>query len=87
MRGTWARGGIGLVQFRKRRQRGKGLAIAGLVLSVAWILVIAVIIGVATASRAHRSAAGTITRSGQVDSALATASRTLPPGRQCAPSE
>jgi hypothetical protein len=58
---------IGLVQIRRRRQRGKGLAIAGLVLSGVWVVVIVVIAVVVAASQAHRSTAGTITNSGQVD--------------------
>ncbi len=58
---------IGLVQIRRRRQRGKGLAVAGLVLSGVWVVVIVVIIVVTAASQAHRSTAGTITGSGQVD--------------------
>jgi hypothetical protein len=58
---------IGLVQIPRRRQRGKGLAVAGLVLSGVWVVVIVVIIVVAVASQAHRSTAGTITGSGQVD--------------------
>jgi hypothetical protein len=58
-----------LVQVRKRPQRGKGLAIAGLVLSGGWILVIGVLIVAAVAlqppGQPHRSAStGQITAKG-----------------------
>jgi hypothetical protein len=58
---------IGLTQIPRRGQRGKGLAIAGLALSGAWVLIIVAGIVIAGASQAHRSTAGTIIRSGQVD--------------------
>jgi len=58
---------IALVQIRRRRQRGKGLAIAGLVLSGVWVVAIVVIVAVTAVSKAHRSTTGTITGSGQVD--------------------
>jgi len=58
---------IGLVQIRRRRQRGTGLAVAGLVLSGAWVVGIVVIIVIMAASQAHRSTTGTITGSGQVN--------------------
>ncbi|HEX9032524.1 MAG TPA: DUF4190 domain-containing protein [Streptosporangiaceae bacterium] len=58
---------VALVQIRNRpMQRGKGLAIAGLVLSGIWTLVIVVVIAVAASSQAHRSANGTITNTGKV---------------------
>lgn len=60
-------GVVALVQISKSRQKGKGLAIAGLVLNVLWIvgLVIAVVIG--ALNTADRNGAGTITSGGRVD--------------------
>jgi hypothetical protein len=60
-----------LVQIRKRPQRGKGLAIAGLVLSGGWILLIGVGVAIALVlhshGQPHRSAStGQITAKGTV---------------------
>ncbi len=57
---------VALVQISKSRQKGKGLAIAGLVLNVLWIvgLVVAIVIG--AFSTADRNGAGTITSGGRV---------------------
>ncbi len=58
---------VGLVQIRRTRQRGKGLAITGLVLSGVWVLIGAIVIVIAIGSQATRSSGGAITSTGQVN--------------------
>ncbi|MDR0345132.1 MAG: DUF4190 domain-containing protein, partial [Nocardiopsaceae bacterium] len=48
---------VALVRIRRRGQRGKGFAIAGLVLSGAWVLVVGVAIAVLVIEQPGRSAA------------------------------
>ncbi|SIM56909.1 DUF4190 domain-containing protein [Micromonospora cremea] len=57
---------VALVQMRTRPYRGKGLAIAGLVLSGVWVLGLAALIVVAIASGADRDPAGELTGGGSV---------------------
>lgn len=57
---------LALSQLRRRPQRGRGLAIAGLVLSGLWILIVGGIIAAAVAVSPNRSASGQITRSGPI---------------------
>ena len=57
---------LALSRLRRRPQGGRGLAIAGLVLSGVWILIVAGVIAAAIAASPNRSAAGQITRSGTV---------------------
>ncbi|MFG1954025.1 septum formation family protein [Micromonospora sp. NPDC048830] len=59
-------GVVALVQMRTRPYRGKGLAIAGLVLSGVWALGLAVLIVVAIASGAERDPSGEVTDGGSV---------------------
>ena len=59
-------GFVALSQIRSRRQGGRGLAIAGLVLSGAWIVVFVVVVVVVLATRADRDNAGQITAGGSV---------------------
>jgi hypothetical protein len=59
---------VALTQIRNRPQRGKGLAIAGLALSGAWVLGLVALIAIGIASQAPRSAStGQITGQGSVD--------------------
>jgi Domain of unknown function (DUF4190)/Septum formation len=57
---------VALVQMRKRPYRGKGMAIAGLVLSGVWTLGWITVIALAIASDADRDASGQVTGSGSV---------------------
>lgn len=59
---------VALVQLRQRRQKGKGMAIAGLVLTGAWVLVFAAIITISIiASGADRDPqSGDITSGGNI---------------------
>ncbi|MGE5133117.1 MAG: DUF4190 domain-containing protein [Gemmatimonadota bacterium] len=57
---------IALSQLRRRPQRGRGLAITGLVLSGLWLLAIAGLIAAAIVVSPSRSASGQITKGGQV---------------------
>ncbi|HEX7746724.1 MAG TPA: DUF4190 domain-containing protein [Micromonosporaceae bacterium] len=57
---------VALVQMRKRPYRGKGLAIAGLVLSGVWTLGLIALIVVAIAAGADRDASGQVTGAGSV---------------------
>jgi hypothetical protein len=59
---------VGLVQIRRRPQGGKGFAVAGLILSGIWIVIIAALIGTGIAVNANRShSTGGITSPGQVN--------------------
>lgn len=58
---------IALVQINKRGQRGKGLAIAGLVLSAVWLLIIILIVAAAVSTDTERdSTTGEVVESGSV---------------------
>lgn len=57
---------IALTQISARRERGKGLAIAGLALSGAWAVVLALLIAASIGTQANRSPSGAITSKGQV---------------------
>jgi hypothetical protein len=57
---------VALVQMRRRPYRGKGMAIAGLVLSGVWVLGLATVIVLAIASEADRDSSGQVTGSGSV---------------------
>ena len=57
---------VALRQIPRRAQRGRGLAIAGLVLSSVWILIIGVGILVAIATSAGRDDAGNLNEAGDV---------------------
>ncbi|GAA0396258.1 hypothetical protein GCM10009530_54740 [Microbispora corallina] len=61
-------GVIALRQIRRRGERGRGLAVAGLVLSGAWVAVIVAVALVAVLTSAQRDANGTITGGGSVAS-------------------
>ncbi len=69
---------VGLVQIGKRPQRGRGLAIAGLALTGVWIAGIVAVLAVNATSQAHRSATGTITKSGHAGRVLAARRGLLP---------
>ena len=57
---------VALVQIPKRRQKGKGLAVTGLVLSALWVLGIVAAVIFAAANSANRNDAGDIVDSGTV---------------------
>ena len=57
---------IALVQIRRTRQKGTGLAVAGLVLSALWLLVIGVAVVLLIAGSADRDTEGEITEGGSV---------------------
>jgi len=58
---------VALVKIRRRPQRGKGLAVAGLVLSGVWIVAVAAGIAINVANTAHRSSTtGQVTGKGHV---------------------
>jgi hypothetical protein len=57
---------IALSQIRRRQQGGRGFAVAGLVLSGAWVTGLVAFIAAAGLLSAHRSASGQITRGGTV---------------------
>jgi len=57
---------IALVQIRRTGQKGTGLAIAGLVLSAVWLLIIVLALGVLLARSADRDTEGEITEGGSV---------------------
>lgn len=57
---------VGLVQTKNSGQKGRGFAIAGLVLSAVWIAIIAVVVAVALGSKAQRDSTGTITSGGSI---------------------
>jgi hypothetical protein len=60
-------GFIALSRIKRLGQRGRGLAIAGLVLSGLWILVIILAVIAANTGKATRSATGLITHSGRIN--------------------
>jgi hypothetical protein len=57
---------IALVQIPKKNQKGKGLAIAGLILAGVWTFFWAVLIAAIVVTSADRDASGEITESGDV---------------------
>jgi hypothetical protein len=57
---------VALVQMRTRAYRGKGMAIAGLVLSGVWVVGFATLIVVLIASAADRDSSGQLTEGGSV---------------------
>lgn len=57
---------VALVQLRRRPRKGKGLAVAGLVLSGVWVLIIALAVTAVIVSGPERNAAGEITDPGTV---------------------
>lgn len=59
---------IGLKQTKSRPQDGRGLAIAGLILSILWMLAAAAIIAAAIASNADRGEDGAINEKGSISS-------------------
>ena len=59
-------GFIALSQIRRTGQKGKGLAIAGLSISGAWVLVLAVAVVVAIVTDAKRDPSGNVTREGNI---------------------
>jgi putative regulator of septum formation/uncharacterized protein DUF4190 len=61
-------GFVALSQIKKRNQKGKGLAVAGLVLSVVWVLICGAGIAFGIMSEPERSADGTVTEGGSVSS-------------------
>jgi len=58
---------VALVQTSKSGQKGKGMAIAGLVLSVLWLAGIVTAGVISTLNDADRDSSGTITKSGEID--------------------
>ena len=58
---------IGLVKARAAHQKGKGLAIAGLVISAVWVLVAVLGVAAFLSGRADRDASGAIVKPGTVD--------------------
>ena len=57
---------VALMKLRHRPQRGKGLAIAGLSLSGAWLVGIAAVLAVVSVTGAQRSPTGQITKNGHL---------------------
>ncbi len=57
---------IALSQIRRRGQRGRGFAIAGLVLSGVWVVVVIGIVIAGAMQSANRSSTGRITKSGSI---------------------
>lgn len=57
---------VALVQVRRSGQRGKGLAVAGLVLSGAWIVLLAVLLAVVLATSPDRDSSGQLTSGGSI---------------------
>jgi hypothetical protein len=60
-------GVVALNKLRRRPQRGKGLAIAGLVLSAVWVVAIGALVAVSVAGSSQRSASGQITKNGSLN--------------------
>jgi len=58
---------IGLVKARSAHQKGKGLAIAGLVISAVWVLVAVLGVAAFLSGRADRDASGAVVKPGTVD--------------------
>jgi len=58
---------IGLVKARAAHQKGKGLAIAGLVISAVWVLVVVLGVAAFLSGRADRDASGAVVKPGTVD--------------------
>jgi hypothetical protein len=58
-------GFLGLAKIRRTGQSGKGLAIAGIILSGAWIIVL-IALGIASGNQAQRSANGQINKGGNL---------------------
>ncbi len=58
---------IALVQVRESRQKGRGFAVTGLVLSGLWVLIIALVVIVGLAGEADRDSDGDIVSSGKVE--------------------
>jgi uncharacterized protein DUF4190 len=72
-------GSVALTKLRDRPQRGKGLAIAGLCLSRAWLVGIAAVLVVASLTAAQRSVTtGQITKNGAPQCLLAACRGLLP---------
>ena len=59
---------VALTQIRRRNQTGKGMAVAGLVLSGVWVLICGGVAVVAAMSTPDRSSEGTLTEEGSVSS-------------------
>src|SRR5207249_771950 len=57
-------GVVALNQIKKRGQRGRGLAIAGLVLSAIWVVVVVIGVVVSAGSSGHRDSAGEVDKGG-----------------------
>ncbi len=55
---------VALSQIRRTGEKGRGLAVAGIVLSCAWIVLIAVVAVAAISSSAQRDGSGTVTAGG-----------------------
>jgi hypothetical protein len=60
---------VGLVRTGAHKRRGRGFAIAGLVLSVVWVVVIVAVIAFAAGRTPDRSADGTVTHQGSISPA------------------
>lgn len=58
-------GFVGLAKIRRTGQKGKGLAIAGIILSGAWIIIL-IALGIASGNQAQRSANGQINKGGNL---------------------
>jgi hypothetical protein len=60
-------GFVGLSQIKKRGQKGRGLAIAGLLLSAGWAVAIALIVALVIVSEPERDDTGQITQGGSLN--------------------
>jgi hypothetical protein len=60
-------GGVALAKIRNAPQKGRGMAIAGMVLSVVWLVVLVVLIAVGASGGAHRSGSGHISKRGSLN--------------------
>ncbi|MCP2327798.1 hypothetical protein HDA40_006305 [Hamadaea flava] len=61
-------GFVALSQIKKRNQKGRGMAIAGLVLSVVWLLACGAGVAISALNQPDRDADGTVTEEGTVSS-------------------
>lgn len=59
-------GFVALSQIKRNGQNGRGLAIAGIVLSAMWTIIIVLAIVLAVTAAAHRDPTGTVTQGGEI---------------------
>jgi hypothetical protein len=57
---------VGLVQIRTSGQNGRGMAVAGLILSAMWVIGLVVVVIVAVNNSVQRDPTGTVTQGGDI---------------------